>query len=550
MDSYAILGLSQDATQEEIKTAFRREAMKWHPDRAGHSSASKEKFQQITHAYKILTRNNKNSSEADQFHSNPEWTRSEQQGSEDVFGDVMMEYAVGLVQSGLSSTEVEAKLIQNGLNINMAASIADRAFSFQESFVSRFDVLRKQGHNVFNVKGNTFDYSLTRAFLGVKNLNRSSAGSINHYQLIFHELVKKEDSGAVIPISKNSYLVKVLNLSILILIIVSAAIYLLPALTRYLPVGDIDLLQLPNILLSFMLVWAIYRKVWLLSLIGLSMIIVTQLFFYYSMPGALERNITSVIFISLICFTPFILLALYSNYFYFLKAIQVIGSISQLYPHQEERLVLVKNSGGTSLLAALVSAVILSLYFLHVIPESGSLSNKVNWLFFNRDSKVESIDIKQAKFRMSNSERFFIIAERHFNHQSPDYQRAETAYIESAIYGSLLAAYKLGYMHLLGKGVTQDDKKAFYYFHKAVQAPLASQPHNLSLTTKWLAESYNSLGVMYLGGYGTLKNHQKASEMFKQAMKYGSSTARKNLVLHNLLNIRDLRDLVTQPEYN
>ena len=33
MNFYEILGVSADATDQQIKEAYRREAMKWHPDR-------------------------------------------------------------------------------------------------------------------------------------------------------------------------------------------------------------------------------------------------------------------------------------------------------------------------------------------------------------------------------------------------------------------------------------------------------------------------------------------------------------------------------------
>jgi len=32
-DYYAILAIDQNANQEEIKSAFKRQALKWHPDK-------------------------------------------------------------------------------------------------------------------------------------------------------------------------------------------------------------------------------------------------------------------------------------------------------------------------------------------------------------------------------------------------------------------------------------------------------------------------------------------------------------------------------------
>ena len=103
------------------------------------------------------------------------------------------------------------------------------------------------------------------------------------------------------------------------------------------------------------------------------------------------------------------------------------------------------------------------------------------------------------------------------------------AYTTSAANGSLLALYRLGYMHYYGKGAAQNDALAFDYFHQATRAPLAFQPHNLELTTSFLAESYNNLGIMYQGGLGTGIDLGRAAEMYRKADEFGSTGARQNL---------------------
>ena len=50
-DYYGILGVSRNATEEEIKQAFRRQAMRHHPDRGGDSAL----FQDINEAYSVLS---------------------------------------------------------------------------------------------------------------------------------------------------------------------------------------------------------------------------------------------------------------------------------------------------------------------------------------------------------------------------------------------------------------------------------------------------------------------------------------------------------------
>lgn len=51
-DFYRVLGVPENASQEEIKKAYRRLAHQHHPDRAG---GSEEKFKEINAAYQILS---------------------------------------------------------------------------------------------------------------------------------------------------------------------------------------------------------------------------------------------------------------------------------------------------------------------------------------------------------------------------------------------------------------------------------------------------------------------------------------------------------------
>ncbi len=53
-DYYEVLGVSRDASSQEIKKAYRRLAMKYHPDRNDGDDASEEKFKEASEAAEIL----------------------------------------------------------------------------------------------------------------------------------------------------------------------------------------------------------------------------------------------------------------------------------------------------------------------------------------------------------------------------------------------------------------------------------------------------------------------------------------------------------------
>ena len=53
-DYYEILGVSKSADEKDIKKAYRREAMKYHPDRNPDDPNAEEKFKDATEAYDVL----------------------------------------------------------------------------------------------------------------------------------------------------------------------------------------------------------------------------------------------------------------------------------------------------------------------------------------------------------------------------------------------------------------------------------------------------------------------------------------------------------------
>lgn len=55
MDPYAILGIDKSASEDDIKKAYRKLAMQYHPDRNQGDIASEEKFKEVKEAYERLT---------------------------------------------------------------------------------------------------------------------------------------------------------------------------------------------------------------------------------------------------------------------------------------------------------------------------------------------------------------------------------------------------------------------------------------------------------------------------------------------------------------
>ena len=54
-DYYKILEVSRDATESEIKKAYRKLALKYHPDRNQNDPSAEKRFKEVSEAYSVLS---------------------------------------------------------------------------------------------------------------------------------------------------------------------------------------------------------------------------------------------------------------------------------------------------------------------------------------------------------------------------------------------------------------------------------------------------------------------------------------------------------------
>jgi len=95
-DYYTILGVSKNATDTEIKKAYRKLAMKYHPDHTKGDKNAEEQFKKISEAYAVLSDKEKRQ-QYDTFGSTDFHQRYSQ---EDIFrnvdlGDILKEFGFG-----------------------------------------------------------------------------------------------------------------------------------------------------------------------------------------------------------------------------------------------------------------------------------------------------------------------------------------------------------------------------------------------------------------------------------------------------------------------
>lgn len=95
-DYYKILGVERNASAADIKKAYRKMAMKYHPDHAKGDKASEEKFKQISEAYAVLSDEEKRK----QYDTYGSADFNQRYSQEDIFrnfdfGDIFREFGFG-----------------------------------------------------------------------------------------------------------------------------------------------------------------------------------------------------------------------------------------------------------------------------------------------------------------------------------------------------------------------------------------------------------------------------------------------------------------------
>ena len=111
-DYYEVLGVTRTATEQEIKSAYRRLAMSYHPDKNPGDTAAEEKFKEAAEAYAVLADAEQRSAmtalATREFQVAPvSWGAPGFGGIEDILGDL---FGFGDVFGGARSGHVARRL--------------------------------------------------------------------------------------------------------------------------------------------------------------------------------------------------------------------------------------------------------------------------------------------------------------------------------------------------------------------------------------------------------------------------------------------------------
>ncbi|MCB0332636.1 MAG: molecular chaperone DnaJ [Bdellovibrionales bacterium] len=128
-DCYEVLGVQKSASSDDIKRAYRKAAMKYHPDRNPGDKVAEDKFKEATEAYQILS-DKDNRAKYDQFgHAAFEgpggggFGGGDFTGFEDLFGDIFSSFFGGQSPFGSRSRGRAGRDLQYDLQVEFKEAV-------------------------------------------------------------------------------------------------------------------------------------------------------------------------------------------------------------------------------------------------------------------------------------------------------------------------------------------------------------------------------------------------------------------------------------------
>jgi len=403
MNYYKILGVPENATQVEIKKAYRREAMKCHPDRNSNSPGSKLRFQEIAQAYKVLSdiesRNGYDEwlhpEEAETYDYSSEQFHEEQKPHEEespsyeepadksrsddfadtIFWEAMLDFAIELARSGMQEKEIYINLSRKGCPENLADALSRKAWEINSSYAGRSSNETKSKSENIDPQEIT-DKDFYEAFIGKGNILFSAKHGNTKYLHLFTFLDKDKKSRFFSGLSPNRQVLYIFLLSLIISISN-------PSVMTGLNEPNYGYIAGSFITFSYLyiLLWPIYRKLWMLcSLILFFPISITALLLLLP-----DHNSTYGDGLVLMLLIPWAILFCYGRYFYYLKYRSKRKSASYLFDNDVDRLAYVKEQGGT---IRVIGISFLLLYIFLAVGITGTISDK------NRKSMQQTAKIQ------------------------------------------------------------------------------------------------------------------------------------------------------------
>ncbi|MBU2179942.1 MAG: molecular chaperone DnaJ [Gammaproteobacteria bacterium] len=129
-DYYEVLGVAKGADDKEIKKAYKRLAMKYHPDRTKGDKALEEKFKELQEAYEVLSDDQKRGAYDQYGHAGVDPNRGAGGGGADfgdIFGDVFGDIFGGGRRGGGQSRAQRGSDLRYNLEMNLEDAVRGKS---------------------------------------------------------------------------------------------------------------------------------------------------------------------------------------------------------------------------------------------------------------------------------------------------------------------------------------------------------------------------------------------------------------------------------------
>jgi molecular chaperone DnaJ len=145
-DYYKILGVDKNATQDEIRKAYKKLALRWHPDRNQGSKEAEEKFKEAAEAYEVLGNEDKRKE-----YDNPMSNFDFNMGGPDFGGmgmdEILRHFGFGGMDFGFgSSNRGQSQTKGSNIRLNMKFTLKDMYNGVTKKIkYNKFDICDKCG---------------------------------------------------------------------------------------------------------------------------------------------------------------------------------------------------------------------------------------------------------------------------------------------------------------------------------------------------------------------------------------------------------------------
>lgn len=482
---YEILGVFQDASQADITAAYRRLAMRWHPDRNPNNPEAEEHFKRVAEAYAVLRDPEIRQRYDEQLAEDSEAATETDDGidvdvAEQLFWEAMIELASDLRARGYDEPAVALRLVKEGCPDNIALALA-RAVTPQRKnkrtvdepppdFREPSNSSRQDDAATGERKGPASREELYRAFIGPNatdyycehfaRLDAKTLGKrwLNHFSLNLAALL----GGEIWLAYRKVWWV----LFLVVFIFGPTFAYLLALIAIWLaPYNLVD----DRIFLFWLGVWILFR----------------------------------------------IVLSTEANYLYYLKAQACLERASKRAESSKDLVMNLRKVGEVS------------------------IANSFLWVLLS----IISAGIVAAKDIRNSPEELYEAAREHYDWKESAYDlsRAVDLYEAAAELGNPNAQYELGILYERGDGVPKDLAKAVVFYQKAaLNGNQAAQmdlgymyltgdgvPSDYNAAKQWLSGPANSgvpdaqyaLAHMYESGLGYPQNFSNAFSWYLRAAR-------------------------------